>query len=88
MTFSPRLDFTVCWIRSNCAEAGRDGDSAGHLSSSAAASSSEDERRKGFSVASISDRRWMGDFETMVATGRLGRGLSGGLDRCGFVDAG
>lgn len=36
-----------------------------------------------FSLASISERRMIGDLEQTVATGRLGRGLSEGLPGCG-----
>lgn len=45
----------------------------------------ETDLRSGFSVASRRDRRCIGDLETKVATGMLGRGLSVGEGRESFL---
>ena len=58
---------------------GRTGDREGQSSSSSGPGCGDKERRSGFSVASINDLLMIGELETIVATGRLGRGLSVGL---------
>ena len=56
------------------------GDNAGQVSRLPEIS----ERRKGFSVASRSDRLCSGDLPMKVATGKLGKGFSIG-DSIGFL---
>lgn len=57
---------------------GRDGDSVGHSRSSTGSipPAGEIDRRKGFSLASSRERLMKGEVGLIVATGRLGRGLS------------
>lgn len=56
-----------------------EGSIAGHISCASTLGGGDKDFLNGFSLASINERRTMGDRERMVATGRLGSGFSGGL---------
>ena len=58
---------------------GLEGGIAGHSSSPSTPGDGDSDFLNGLSVASIRERRTIGDLGRMLATGRLGSGLSGGL---------
>src|SRR5271156_1276588 len=60
-------------------EVGREGRIAGHPSCASTPGEGDKDFLKGFSLASIRERRTIGDLGRTVTTGRLGRGLSGEL---------